>query len=40
MNPMIFVASGAASVLVAWITVAYQALKAAGTSPVTSLRYE
>jgi putative ABC transport system permease protein len=40
MNPMIFVACGAASVLVAWITVAYQALKAAGTSPVTSLRYE
>jgi putative ABC transport system permease protein len=40
MKPMIFVACGAASVLVAWITVAYQALKAAGTSPVTSLRYE
>jgi putative ABC transport system permease protein len=39
-SPLIFVACGATSVLVAWITVAYQALKAAGTSPVTSLRYE
>jgi putative ABC transport system permease protein len=39
-SPLVFVACGAASVLIAWVTVSYQALKAAGTSPVTSLRYE
>ncbi len=35
-----FVASGVAAVVVAWLTVAYQSLKAASTNPVTALRYE
>jgi putative ABC transport system permease protein len=39
-NPMLFVFGGLASLLVAWLTVAFQALKAARSNPVNSLRYE
>ena len=36
----IFVLAGVAAVLVAWMTVGYQAVKAALADPVKSLRYE
>lgn len=39
-NPILFVLGGAASLAVAWLTVAFQALKAARSNPVDSLRYE
>lgn len=39
-SPMLFVGGGLASLLVAWLTVGFQALKAARSNPVNSLRYE
>jgi putative ABC transport system permease protein len=39
-NPMIFVLGGVAAIVLAWLTVSYQSLKAASTDPVKSLRYE
>jgi putative ABC transport system permease protein len=39
-NPLIFVGSGLAAILIAWLTVGYQAVKAAKSDPVKSLRYE
>ncbi len=36
----IFILSGIAAVAIAWLTVSFQAIKAAATNPVTSLRYE
>ena len=39
-NPLVFVLGGVVAVVVAWLTVSYQSLKAASSSPVTSLRYE
>jgi len=39
-QPWVFVMGGIVSIVVAWMTVSYQSLKAAHTSPVTSLRYE
>lgn len=36
----IFIISGIAAVGIAWLTVSFQAIKAAATNPVTSLRYE
>lgn len=39
-NPVIFLASGFAALAIAWLTVIYQALKAAAANPVSSLRYE
>ena len=39
-NPIIFVGSGILAVLLAWITVGYQAIRAATANPVNSLRYE
>lgn len=39
-NPAIFIAAGAASLLIALITVSFQAIKAAMANPVKSLRSE
>ena len=39
-NPVVFLMGGVAAVLIAWLTVSYQSLKAASTDPVSSLRYE
>lgn len=39
-DPLIIVFSGLISMLLAWATVSYQAIKTASTSPVDSLRYE
>ncbi|HMB92176.1 MAG TPA: ABC transporter permease, partial [Rhodothermales bacterium] len=36
----VFVGGGLAALLIAWLTVSYQAIKAALTDPVNSLRYE
>ena len=36
----VFVVSGVAALLIAWLTVGYQAVKAAVANPVTALRYE
>jgi putative ABC transport system permease protein len=40
MSVWIFVVAGVLSLLIAWITVSYQALKAAIADPVKSLKYE
>jgi putative ABC transport system permease protein len=39
-SPWIFVVSGVTSILIAWLTVSFQSIKAAATNPVKSLRYE
>jgi len=39
-NPLVFVLSGVAAILIAWLTVSYQSIKAATSNPVNSLRYE
>jgi putative ABC transport system permease protein len=39
-NPLIFVASGAIAIVIAWLTVSFQSIKAARSNPVESLRYE
>jgi putative ABC transport system permease protein len=39
-NPMIFIASGVGAILIAWLTVSFQSVKAASANPVKSLRYE
>jgi putative ABC transport system permease protein len=40
LSPAIFVLAGVLALLIAWLTVSYQALKAALANPVDSLRYE
>lgn len=40
LNPIIFVLAGVLALLIAWLTVSYQAIKAALTNPVEALRYE
>lgn len=39
-SPWIFILSGVASIVIAWLTVGFQALKAASTNPTNALRYE
>ncbi|MBL0739732.1 ABC transporter permease [Chryseolinea lacunae] len=39
-DPLILVFSGLAAILLAWLTVSYQSIKAARSNPVESLRYE
>ena len=40
MSPTLVIISGLAAISIAWLTVSYQAIKAASTNPVKSLRYE
>lgn len=40
LNPLIFIGSGVVAIVIAWLTVSFQSLKAAATNPVDSLRYE
>jgi len=39
-NPLIFIVSAVTTFLIALITIAFQAVKAANANPVKSLRYE
>ena len=40
LSPMIFVGSALVAIVIAWLTVSYQSLKAARAKPINSLRYE
>ncbi len=40
LSPLIFIVSAFLSIVIAWLTVSYQSLKAASSKPVDSLRYE
>jgi putative ABC transport system permease protein len=39
-SPLVFVASGVVAIVIAWLTVSFQSIKAASSNPVESLRYE
>lgn len=39
-DPLVLISSGLISIVIAWLTVSYQAIKAAASNPVNSLRYE
>ena len=40
LSPLLFVGSALVAIIIAWIAVSYQSIKAASTNPVSSLRYE
>jgi putative ABC transport system permease protein len=40
LSPVLFIGCGVIAIAIAWITVSYQAIKAASVEPVKSLRYE
>ncbi len=40
LSPITFVGSALMAIVIAWITVSYQSVKAASSNPVSSLRYE
>jgi putative ABC transport system permease protein len=40
LGPGVFILSGLVAVMIAWLTVSYQSIKAALTNPVEALRYE
>lgn len=40
LSPVIFIVSSLAAILISWFTVSFQALRAAQSNPVDSLRYE
>jgi putative ABC transport system permease protein len=39
-SPLVFIASGVVAILIAWLTVSFQSIRAAASNPVDSLRYE
>lgn len=39
-SPLIFIGSGVVAIVIAWLTVSFQSIKAAAANPVNSLRYE
>lgn len=39
-SPIVFILSGLAAIVIAWLTVSYQSVKTAHANPVDSLRYE
>jgi putative ABC transport system permease protein len=39
-HPLVFILSGVVAIVIAWLTVSYQSIKAASANPVNSLRYE
>jgi putative ABC transport system permease protein len=40
LDPLVFIFSGVIAILIAWLTVSYQSIRAAHANPVESLRYE
>lgn len=40
LSPLLFIGCSVAAIVIAWVTVSYQAIRAASVDPVKSLRYE